>query len=81
MHGRDGHSIFLPLPHIGEVWKRLVRSMREVLTALEKYLQTAIIEVKDKVEDITNSRSVTYHGLVEQWPFGTYSSVRSNWLA
>ncbi|XP_062714303.1 uncharacterized protein LOC109417163 [Aedes albopictus] len=50
-------------PHMGGVWERLVRSVKEALTALDdgrrltdEILQTAIVEA----EDIINSRPLTY---------------------
>ncbi|XP_058449081.1 uncharacterized protein LOC131429047 [Malaya genurostris] len=50
-------------PHMGGVWERLVRSVKEALTALDdgrkltdEILQTAIVEA----EDMINSRPLTY---------------------
>ncbi|XP_055615074.1 uncharacterized protein LOC129761378 [Toxorhynchites rutilus septentrionalis] len=53
----------LTTPHMGGVWERLVRSVKEVLTVIDdgrritdEILQTAIVEA----EDIVNSRPLTY---------------------
>ncbi|XP_055551044.1 uncharacterized protein LOC129733299 [Wyeomyia smithii] len=63
-------------PHMGGVWERLVRSVKEALTVLnerkrltDEILQTSIVEA----EDIINSRPLTY---VSQQSGETRSSAR-----